>query len=87
MVNRGKDLPGGSVDLIVTAMEDQVDFQAKSCRRKKINFLCSGNVESGALSALAQRRGHMGPGDLKWHSIKMTRREEDHFSDCRRLII
>ena len=34
VVNRGKDLPGGSVDLIVTAMEDQVHFQAKSCRRK-----------------------------------------------------
>ena len=24
MVNRGRELPGGSVDLVVTAMEDQV---------------------------------------------------------------
>ena len=30
MVNRGKDLPGGSVDLIVTAMEDQVHFKRKN---------------------------------------------------------
>ena len=86
VVNRGKDLPGGSVDLIVTAMEDQVHFRRNPAEERRYIF-CSGNVESGALSALAQRRGHMGPGDLKWHSIKMTRREEDHFSDCRRLII
>ena len=86
VVNRGKDLPGGSVDLIVTAMEDQVHFRRNPAEERRY-ILCSGNVESGALSALAQRRGHMGPGDLKWHSIKMTRREEDHFSDCRRLII
>ena len=30
MVNRGKDLPGGSVDLIVTAMEDQVHFKRRN---------------------------------------------------------
>ena len=64
VVNRGKDLPGGSVDLIVTAMEDQVHFRRNPAEERRYIF-CSGNVESGALSALAQRRGHMGSGDLK----------------------
>ena len=27
MVNRGRELPGGSVDLVVTAMEDQVPLE------------------------------------------------------------
>ena len=27
MVNRGRELPGGSVDLVVTAMEDQVSSE------------------------------------------------------------
>ena len=58
VVNRGKDLPGGSVDLIVTAMEDQVDFQAKSCRRKKINFLLRKCGVRSAVSLGTETRSH-----------------------------
>ena len=38
VVNRGKDLPGGSVDLIVTAMEDQVHFRRNPAEERRLIF-------------------------------------------------